>query len=110
MPGLDPEKLTRALIENELVEARSKHKAWIESELATANRESDALFKRAESGGLAVLDETKKKCDAILEETFKEVAALKAPSRRKRATFMTVITMLVTTAFVIGYFVGRSHL
>jgi hypothetical protein len=108
MTGLDPKKLTHALIENELEEARRKHKVWIESELANAKRESDALFKRAEGGGLAMLDETKKKCEAIIEETAQKIAALKAPSHRKRATFMSVTAMLVIAAFVFGYLLGKG--
>ena len=109
MTGLDPNKFTQALIESEFAEARGRHKTWIESELATAKRESDALYKRAEEGGLAVLEETKKKCDVLIENAFREAAVIKAAPRRKKAIFTMGIMLLVVAAYVFGYLAGRTH-
>jgi hypothetical protein len=78
----------------------------INDEIERARRESKALYEQAERDGLAVLEETRKKCDAMIDEAGRTAVAA---VRRKSNILLTIFAVSMAMTFSAGYLVGRIH-
>jgi hypothetical protein len=78
------------------------------AQLERVKRDADALYDDACRRGFAVLDDTKKKCNELVEEAAKR-GALERTQRRRDPMLAIFIVGVFLSGIAFGILLGRLH-